>query len=76
MICKYCREGARLALPEALPTTDPTMTVTVTYPYSARQSHERCREYKRQDDAQLSAVELSGGSWCDCQHALPVPGKR
>lgn len=75
MICKHCREGARLALPEFLATTDPFTTMSVTYPYSARQSHERCREYKRQQAAQLTATELAGGSWCDCQHNTPVPGK-
>ena len=81
MICTHCREGARLARPEVILTdhagfSSSVTGMTVSYPYSARQSHERCREFKRQASASLNATERSGGSWCDCAHVLPVPGKR
>lgn len=77
MICASCRKANEL---------DPAEKIIYQYldgrPQEllpgtevARKLHEDCPEVRRRGRG-LSAVELAGSSWCDCQHQLPVSAGR
>jgi hypothetical protein len=53
VICPNCR-GRRL------PDSPPLKDIVVV-------NHTACPEVARRN-SDLSAIELAGGSWCDCQH--------
>jgi hypothetical protein len=64
MICLSCRyAGSFTGLPE--------FDGSVTDRERARELHGECPEVARRA-GHLTAVELKGSAWCDCQHVIPV----
>jgi hypothetical protein len=74
VICENCRTAASLLSEDEViyQYLDGRPQRLLTGPEAAREAHEGCRESRRAG-AGLSAVELAGSAWCDCQHAVPIP---
>lgn len=74
MICKSCRDAAAL-LPEEeviYQYLDGRPQEMLSGPEVARKMHAQCPEVARKQAGNLTAVELVGSPWCDCQHNVPV----
>ena len=76
MICNSCRMAASLLSETEViyQYLDGRPQKTLSGADAAREAHKGCREARRRN-SKLSAVELAGSSWCDCQHVIPVRGK-
>jgi hypothetical protein len=67
VICQSCRDAGNTAAGK-----DHTANVTgPPLPRQAELLHVQCPEVRRHHLG-LTAVELAGSSWCDCQHVLPA----
>ena len=76
MICDSCRTAAGLLGETEViyQYLDGRPQQTLLGARAAYWMHKGCREARRRN-AGLSAAELAGSSWCDCQHVIPVRGK-
>lgn len=74
MICLTCRSAAAMVKETEViyQYLDVRPQEMLSGADAARNMHGACRELARQRDKSLSAVERGGGSWCDCQHVIPV----
>lgn len=74
VICKSCRDAAAL-LPEEeviYQHLDGRPQEMLSGPEAARKMHAQCPEVVRRQAGNLTAVELVGSPWCECQHIVPV----
>lgn len=62
MICPHCKEANTLLRDGGLSESADAIV---------RRKHAQCPEARRRKK-RLTATELAGSAWCDCQHVLPA----